>query len=66
MLGDGGGDQPTPPHAWKGGLITDILQDAWPEESITEALVLSPGEAILVTPRMRGSPITGQEILSVA
>ena len=29
MLGDGGGNQPPPPHVWEGGLITDILQEAW-------------------------------------
>ena len=47
MLGEGGGDQPPLPHAWEGGLITDILQEAWPEDHIIEAMVLSPGEAIL-------------------
>ena len=47
MLGDGGGDQPPLCHAWRGCLITDILQDAWLEDWITEAMVLSPGEAIL-------------------
>ena len=34
-------------HAWEGGLITDILQEAWPDDCITEAMVLSPGAAIL-------------------
>ena len=36
------------PHpAMHGGcLITDILQEAWPEDWIPEAMVLSPGEAI--------------------
>ena len=47
MLGDGGGDQPPLLHEWKGGLITGILQEAWPAECITEAMVLSSGEAIL-------------------
>ena len=28
-------------------MITNILQEAWPEDHITEAVVLSPGEAIL-------------------
>ena len=28
-------------------LITDILQEAWPDNHITKAMVLSPGEAIL-------------------
>ena len=47
MLGDRGGDQTPPSHSWGGCLITDILQEAWPEDLITEAVVLSPGEAIL-------------------
>ena len=47
MLGDGGADQPPPPHVWEGGLITDILQEAWPDDCITKGMVLSPGEAIL-------------------
>ena len=47
MLGDGGGDQPPPSHAWAGYLITNILWEAWPEDWITEAVVLSHGEAIL-------------------
>ena len=46
-LGDRGGDQPPPPHAWEGGLITDILQEAWLEDIITKAVVLSPTEDIL-------------------
>ena len=46
-LGDRGGDQPPPPHAWEGGFIPDILQGAWPDNDITRAMVLSPGEAIL-------------------
>ena len=28
-------------------MITNILQEAWPEDRITEVVVLSPGEAIL-------------------
>ena len=47
MLGDGGGDKPSPSHVWGGCLITDILQEAWPEDWMTKAMVLSPGEAIL-------------------
>ena len=46
MLGDGGDNQPPPSHAWGGCLITDILQEPWPEDCITKAVVLSPGEAI--------------------
>ena len=46
-LGDGGGDQSPPPHAWEGGVITDILQETWPDDYITNAMVLSQGEAIL-------------------
>ena len=47
MLADGGGDQPPLTHAWEGSLITDILQKALPEDLITKAMVLSPGEPIL-------------------
>ena len=47
MLGDEGGDQPQLSKAWGGCLITDILQEAWPEDWITKAMGLSPGEAIL-------------------
>ena len=46
-LGDRGGDQPPPSHVWGGCLITDILQEAWPEDWTTKAVVLSPREAIL-------------------
>ena len=35
MLGDRGGDQAPPPHPWEGGLVIDILQEAWPEYCIT-------------------------------
>ena len=45
-LGDGGGDQIPSSHACGGCLITNILQEAWPEDWITEAMVLSPGQAI--------------------
>ena len=51
MLGDRGGDQPPLPHAWEGSLITDILQEAWPDDYITKAVVLSLGEAILLFSR---------------
>ena len=37
---------PPPSHAWGGCLITDICQEAFPEDQITEAMVLPPGEAI--------------------
>ena len=47
MLGDGGGNQPPPSHAWGECLITNILQEAWLEDQITKATVLSPGEANL-------------------
>ena len=45
-LGEGGGDQPPPPHAWTSLLIADMFQDGL-EEWITEAVVLAPGEVIL-------------------
>ena len=45
-LGEGGGDQPSPSHAWSSSLILDMLQEG-PEEQITEAVVLAPREAIL-------------------
>ena len=41
-IGEGGGDQPPPPHAWTGSLIVDMFQDDL-EEGITEAVVLDPG-----------------------
>ena len=65
ILGDGAGNQPQPSHVWGGCLITDILQEAWPEDQITKAVVLSPGVAIFFFGRcsgMRGFPITGQEV----
>ena len=45
-LGEGGGNQPPPSHAWSGLLIADIFQDGL-KEQIIEAVVLAPGEAIL-------------------
>ena len=45
-LGEGWGDQPPPSHAWTSSLIADMFQDDI-EEWITEAVVLTPGEAIL-------------------
>ena len=47
MLRDEGGDQPPPCHVWGGCLLTDILQEAWLQDQIADAVVLSPGEAIL-------------------
>ena len=46
-LGKGRGDQPPPPHAWTGSLIAEIFQECL-EERITKAMVLSPGEEILI------------------
>ena len=68
-LGDGGSDRSPLPCMWEGGLITDILQEVWPEDCITEAMVLSPGEAILFFSRHsknEGAPIAGQEMLCLA
>ena len=45
-LGEGGGDQPPPSHAWSGLLIVDMLQEGL-KEQITKAVILAPGEAIL-------------------
>ena len=45
-LGEGGGKQPPPSHAWSGLLIVDMFQEGL-EEQITTAVVLVPGEAIL-------------------
>ena len=45
-LGEGGGDQPSPPNAWTSLLIANMFQDGL-EEWITEAVVLAAGEAIL-------------------
>ena len=46
-LGKGRGDKPPPSHVWSGLLIADILQETCPKDWIMEAVVLSPGEAIL-------------------
>ena len=46
ILGEGGGDQPQPSHAWIGSLIVDMFQEDL-EEQITKAVVLAPGKAIL-------------------
>ena len=46
ILGEGGGDQSPPPHAWTSSLIADMFQDGL-EEQITEAVVLGPGTAVL-------------------
>ena len=43
-LGEGGGDQPPPPHAWTSLLIADMFQDGLGEQ-ITQAVVLAPREA---------------------
>ena len=43
MLADGGGNQLPPTHAWGGCLITDILQEAGPEDLITKAIVCLRG-----------------------
>ena len=45
-LGEGGGDQPPPPHAWTCSLIANMSQGGL-EEWILEAVVLAPGEAVL-------------------
>ena len=45
-LGEEGGDQPPPFHAWSGLLITDMFQEGL-KEQITEAVILAPGKAIL-------------------
>ena len=46
-LGEGGGDQPPPPHVWTGLVISNMLHDGL-EEQITKAVVWAPGEMILV------------------
>ena len=45
-LGEEGGDQPPPAHAWSGLLIVDMFQEGL-EEWINEAVVLASGEAVL-------------------
>ena len=44
-LGEGGGDQPPPSHAWSGSLISDMFQESL-KEQITKDVVLAPGKAI--------------------
>ena len=46
-LGDGRDDQPPPTHMWSGSVIADMLQEAFPSDHITKAVVLALGEAIL-------------------
>ena len=45
-LGEGGGDQPLPSHAWCGSLIANMFQDGL-DEWTTKAPVLALGEAVL-------------------
>ena len=45
-LGEGGGNQPPPSHAWTSLLIANIFQDGL-EEWITDAVILAPREVIL-------------------
>ena len=45
-MGEGGGSQPPPSHAWSCSLIADMFQEGLKEE-ITEVVVLDPGETIL-------------------
>ena len=49
-LGEGRGDQPPPLHVWTSSLIADIFQEGL-EERITKAVVLAPGEAVLLSGR---------------
>ena len=39
------GDVPPPPHAWTAPVVEDMLQEA--RAGLTEAVVISPGRAIL-------------------
>ena len=41
-LGEEGGDQPPPSHAWSALLIADMFQEDL-EEWITKGVVLTPG-----------------------
>ena len=41
-LGEEGGDQPPPLHAWSGLLIADMFQEGL-KQQITEAVLLTPG-----------------------
>ena len=45
-LGEGGGNEPPPSHAWRSSLLVDMFQGGL-EEQITEAVVLTSGEAVL-------------------
>ena len=57
---DSGGNKPLSFHAWSGSLIANIFQ-AGLKEQITEAVVLSPGEATLFFERwscQEGLPYT--------
>ena len=45
-MGEGGGNQPPPSHAWSGLLIVDMFQEGL-KEQITKAGMLGPREAIL-------------------
>ena len=45
-FGEGGGNQPSPSHAWSGSLIVDMFQKGL-KEQITKVVVLVPGKAIL-------------------
>ena len=45
-LGEGGGDQPQPSHAWSGLLIADMFQEGL-EEQINKGVVLTSREAVL-------------------
>ena len=59
-LGEGGGNQPLPSHAWSESLIADMFHDGF-KESITKGVVLALGEAILFFRR-----ISHKEVLSYA
>ena len=68
-LGDRGGNQPPLSYAWGGWLITNILKEAWQKDWITEAIVLSPGKAILFFGRCsknEGLPYHSAKTLSLA
>ena len=45
-LGEEGGDQPLPSHAWSVSLIVDMFQEGL-EEQIGKAVLLDPGKSIL-------------------
>ena len=54
------GAVPPPSHAWMASLVEDMLHDA--RTSLTEAVVMGPGRAILFYGRMFtwGGPSPGQ------